>query len=119
MKASWTRRATLALAASAVALLAACGDGSVVSDLKPTRFITVGDSFADVGQGGTKFTVNDGSLNWVQGLASHYDQTVAPASSSGWGYAQGYARVESADTSSGPNIRAGGSTHSLCAKYSS
>ncbi|MBP7328234.1 MAG: SGNH/GDSL hydrolase family protein [Alicycliphilus sp.] len=103
MKASWTRRATLALAASAVALLAACGDGSVVSDLKPTRFITVGDSFADVGQGGTKFTVNDGSLNWVQGLASHYDQTVAPASSSGWGYAQGYARVESADTSSGLN----------------
>ena len=31
MKASWTRRATLALATvSAAALLAACGDGSVV-----------------------------------------------------------------------------------------
>ena len=51
MKASWTRRATLALAtAGAATLLAACGDGSVISDLKPTRFITVGDSFADVGQ---------------------------------------------------------------------
>ncbi len=103
MKASWTRRATLALATGAVALLAACGDGSVVSDLKPTRFITVGDSFADVGQGGSKFTVNDGSLNWVQGLASHYDQTVTPANTGGWGYAQGYARVDSVDTNSGVN----------------
>ena len=103
MKASWTRRATLALAAGATALLAACGDGSVVSDLKPTRFITVGDSFADVGQGGAKFTVNDGSATWVQQLAAHYDQSVAPASQGGWGYAQGYARVDSADTSSGAN----------------
>ena len=104
MKASWTRRATLALATvSAAALLAACGDGSVVSDLKPTRFITVGDSFADVGQTGSKFTVNDGTNNWVQDFAAHYDQTVAPASAGGWGYAQGYARVETPDTSSGTN----------------
>ena len=104
MKASWTRRATLALAAAgAAALLAACGDGSVVSDLKPARFITVGDSFADVGQGAGKFTVNDGTLTWVQGLAAHYSQTVAPASGGGWGYAQGYARVDSADTTSGLN----------------
>ena len=104
MKASWTRRATLALATvGAAALLAACGDGDVVSDLKPTRFLTVGDSFADVGQTGGKFTVNDGSNTWVQGLAAHYDQTVAPAAQGGWGYAQGYARVDSADTSSGAN----------------
>ncbi|MFD1710318.1 GDSL family lipase [Ottowia sp. GY511] len=104
MKASWTRRATLALAtAGAATLLAACGDGSVVSDLKPTRFITVGDSFADVGQTGSKFTVNDGTNNWVQELAAHYNQTVAPASAGGWGYAQGYARVEAPDTSSGTN----------------
>ena len=102
MKASWTRRATLALATGAVALLAACGDGSVVSDLKPTRFLTVGDSFADVGQGGGgKFTVNDGSPTWLQQLAANYNQTVAPASAGGWGYAQGYARVDSPDVSSG------------------
>lgn len=101
MKASWTRRASLALAASAVALLAACGDGNVVSDLKPTRFITVGDSFADVGQTGSKFTVNDGSATWVQQLAANYNQAVTPAAQGGWGYAQGYARVDSADTSSG------------------
>ena len=102
MKASWTRRAALALVGvSAAAMMAACGDGSVVSDLKPARFITVGDSFADVGQAGGKYTVNDGSLTWVQQLAAHYSLTVDPASAGGWGYAQGYARVDSADTSSG------------------
>ena len=102
MKASWTRRAALALVGvSAAAMMAACGDGSVVSDLKPARFITVGDSFGDVGQAGGKYTVNDGSLTWVQQLAAHYSLTVDPASAGGWGYAQGYARVDSADTSSG------------------
>ena len=102
MKASWTRRAALALVGvSAAAMMAACGDGSVVSDLKPARFMTVGDSFADVGQAGGKYTVNDGSLTWVQQLAAHYSLTVDPASAGGWGYAQGYARVDSADTSSG------------------
>ena len=102
MKASWTRRAALALVGvSAAAMMAACGDGSVVSDLKPARFITVGYSFADVGQAGGKYTVNDGSLTWVQQLAAHYSLTVDPASAGGWGYAQGYARVDSADTSSG------------------
>ena len=102
MKASWTRRAALALVGvSAAAMMAACGDGSVVSDLKPARFITVGDSFADVGQAGGKYTVNDGSLTWVQQLAANYNLTVDPASAGGWGYAQGYARVDSADTSSG------------------
>ena len=102
MKASWTRRAALALVGvSAAAMMAACGDGSVVSDLKPARFMTVGDSFADVGQAGGKYTVNDGSLTWVQQLAAHYSLAVDPASAGGWGYAQGYARVDSADTSSG------------------
>lgn len=102
MKASWTRRAALALVGvSAAAMMAACGDGSVVSDLKPARFITVGDSFADVGQASGKYTVNDGSPTWVQQLAANYNQTVDPASAGGWGYAQGYARVDSADTSSG------------------
>ena len=102
MKASWTRRAALALVGvSAAAMMAACGDGSVVSDLKPARFMTVGDSFADVGQASGKYTVNDGSLTWVQQLAANYNLTVDPASAGGLGYAQGYARVDSADTSSG------------------
>ncbi len=88
------------LAALTVALLSACGSGSVVSDLKPTRFITVGDSFLDVGQNGALYTVNDASLNWIQQmtaqLASRYGVSVQLKSvvGGGWGYAQGYARVD-------------------------
>jgi len=110
MTASWFRHAALALTcAGSAALLAACGSGSVVSDLKPERFITVGDGFADVGQNGYRFTINhdnaDGSdsFNWVQQFAAYYGQTVTPAATGGWGYAQGYARVASPDTTSGTN----------------
>ena len=57
----WIRRAAGVLLVAATALLAACGSGSVVSDLVPQRFITVGDGFADVGQNGYRYTINDGS----------------------------------------------------------
>jgi phospholipase/lecithinase/hemolysin len=104
MSVSWFRRTVLALAcAGSAALLTACGSGSVVSDLNPTRFITVGDGFADVGQKGYRFTINDGTPNWVQQLAANYGRTVTAASTGGWGYAQGDAHVNSADTSSGTN----------------
>ena len=103
MSSPWIRRAAGSLLVAATALLAACGSGSVVSDLEPKRFITVGDGFADVGQNGHRYTINDGSLNWVQQLASYYSLTVAPASSGGFGYAQGNARVATPDTSSGTN----------------
>ena len=109
MNAPWFGRAARTLAAAAgVALLAACGSGSVVSDLTPKRFITVGDGFMDVGQAGYRYTVNDGSNIWVQDLASHYNQTVTAASAGGWGYAQGNARVAAADTSpvAAPSITA-------------
>ncbi|MDO5625812.1 MAG: SGNH/GDSL hydrolase family protein [Pseudomonadota bacterium] len=102
MNSSLSRRAWLALAcAGGSGLLAACGSGSVVSDLKPARFLTVGDAFMDVGQNGYRFTVNDGSLNWVQQLAAHYDLVVSAATSGGWGYAQGHAMVEAEDSTSG------------------
>ena len=103
MKSSWSRRAALALACAGAAMLAACGNGSVVSDLSPTRFISVGDGFTDVGQTGPRFTINDGTPGWTQSLAGHYSQTMAPASAGGWSYSQGYARVNSADTTSGSN----------------
>ncbi len=104
MIASWSRRAMLALACGgAAALLAACGSGSVVSDLTPKRFISVGDGFADVGQNGHRYTVNDGSLNWLQQLAAHYKLTLEPVSAGGFGYAQGHARVDRDDTRSGTN----------------
>lgn len=103
MSSFWIRRAAGGLLVAATALLAACGSGSVVSDLKPQRFITVGDGFADVGQNGHRYTINDGTLNWVQQLASYYNLTVAPASAGGFGYAQGNARVATPDTTSGTN----------------
>ena len=98
MNASWFRRAALALGcAGTLALLTACGSGSVVSDLAPKRFLTVGDSFMDVGQSGKRYTVNDGSNNWVQELAAHYGVTVSAASAGGSGHAQGHARIAAAD----------------------
>ena len=107
MNASWFRRAAQAVAcAGALTLLAACGSGSVVSDLEPKRFLTVGDSFMDVGQAGVVYTVNDGSSTWVQDLAAHYKQTVLPASAGGSGYAQGHARVAAADPAGAPSVTA-------------
>ena len=107
MNASWIGRAARTLiGASAVALLAACGSGSVVSDLTPKRFITVGDGFMDVGQAGYRYTVNDGSNIWVQDLAAHYQQTITSANSGGWGYAQGGARVAAADAGGAPSVTA-------------
>ena len=108
MNTSWFRRATQAVAcAGALTLLAACGSGSVVSDLEPKRFLTVGDSFMDVGQaGGTRYTVNDGTNNWVQELASHYSQPVTAASAGGFAYAQGHARVAAADPAGAPSVTA-------------
>jgi phospholipase/lecithinase/hemolysin len=104
MSVSWFHRIALALAcASSAALLTACGSGSVVSDLNPTRFITAGEGFADVGQKGYRFTINDGTPNWVQQLAANYGQTLTAASTGGWGYAQGFARVNSDDATSGTN----------------
>lgn len=106
MHASWFRRTARGLAcAGALALLAACGSGSVVSNLQPKRFITVGDSFMDVGQGGSLYTVNDGSTNWVQDLAAHYSQTIAPAKGGGWGYAQAHARVTAPDPAGAPSVQ--------------
>lgn len=100
------RRLVLGLLAGAAALLGGCGSGSVVSDLKAERFIAVGDGFSDVGQTGQPFTVADGSPTWLQQLASYYGLTVTPAVGGGWGYAQGHARVASADPSGAPSVTA-------------
>ena len=73
MAANWMRRSFVAAACAATALLAACGSSSIDSAIAPTRIIAFGDAMADVGQKGSGYTVNDGSLfNWTQQLASHY-----------------------------------------------
>ena len=76
------------------ALLAGCGDGSIVSALTPNRFISFGDGLSDVGQGasGTRYTINDGSVNtWADRVASRYGKTLTAQATGGLGYAQGHA----------------------------
>jgi outer membrane lipase/esterase len=88
-----------ALAAAAVcasaALLAACGSSTTESALSPQRLIVFGDAFADVGQSGVKYTVNDGSTNqWVQRVAERFGTTVSASSTAGGlGYARAGARI--------------------------
>ena len=76
------------------ALLAGCGDGSIVSALSPNRFISFGDGLSDLGQGAsrTRYTINDGTVNtWADRLASRYGKTLTAQVAGGLGYAQGHA----------------------------
>ncbi|QHI98914.1 GDSL family lipase [Xylophilus rhododendri] len=95
MTVSWLRRtAVLTIACASAALLAACGSGTVDSAISPSRFVVFGDGLSDVGQTGTRYTVNDGTVNiWAQQLASRYGVGITPQSSGGTGYAVGNARV--------------------------
>lgn len=105
MTSLWSRRAVLTAACAGIAgaTLTACGSGSVASAITPTRFVSVGDGFSDVGQTGRVYTVNDGTLLWTQQLASYYKLTLTAAVAGGFSYAQGHAMIDSADTTSGTN----------------
>lgn len=82
----------LVAAAGASALLSACGSGDIVSALTPTRFISLGDGLSDVGQGGTRYTINDGTVNmWSEKLAGRYGLTLTSQAAGGLGFAQGHA----------------------------
>lgn len=95
-------RALLVLAAASAsisaALLAGCGASTVVSALSPSKIVSFGDGFSDLGQvAGKRYTVNDGSINvWVQQVAFQFGLTMSAQASGGTGYAQGAARVTSA-----------------------
>ena len=72
----WLRRAVLLAASASSVLLAACGSSTIESALTPSRFIGFGDGFSDVGQtaGGTRHTVNDGSVSlWAEQIAGLAD----------------------------------------------
>ncbi|MGB3069596.1 MAG: GDSL family lipase [Ottowia sp.] len=105
MTSLWSRRAVLTAACAGIAgaALSACGSSSVASAITPTRFVSVGDGFSDIGQAGHVFSVNDGTLLWTQQLASYYGLTLSAASAGGFSYAQGHAMIKSADTTSGTN----------------
>ncbi|MBX3656581.1 MAG: SGNH/GDSL hydrolase family protein [Ramlibacter sp.] len=94
MARNWLRRAVLVLACASAALLASCGSSSIESALTPSRFIAFGDGFSDLGQNGSRYTVNDGTINvWTAYMASLYGQTLTTASAGGLSYARGNARV--------------------------
>ena len=95
MKANWLRRGVLLAAAGAAALaLVGCGSGTIESQFVPTRVIAFGDSFADLGQAGRRYTVNDGTNNiWTLQVAASYGRPLTTAASGGLSYATANARV--------------------------
>jgi len=94
MSRNWMRRALLALACASAALMTACGSGTTESALVPSRFVAFGDGFSDLGEGGSRYTVNDGSANvWSQYMANLFGQNITAASAGGQSYARGNARV--------------------------
>lgn len=104
---SFSRRQVLgALSATGVAsMLAACGDSSTFEPLVPTRFVSFGDGWSDLGQTGSRYTVNDSSVNiWVQQLAASYSKTITAQASGGLGYAQGGSRVNTGANSMADQI---------------
>ncbi|WP_461466363.1 SGNH/GDSL hydrolase family protein [Melaminivora sp.] len=94
MAANWLRRTVLAAACATAAMLTACGSSTTESALAPQRLLAFGDGMADVGQKGTRYSVNNGSVNnWTLQLAARYNLPLQPSATGGLGYAQGNARV--------------------------
>lgn len=94
MSCVWMRRALLAAAGAAALVLAACGSGTIESELHPSRIVTFGDGLADVGQTGSSYTVNDGGIDiWTQHVALSFGVDLKPAAAGGTAFATGNARV--------------------------
>ena len=75
--------------------LAGCGSGSTFEPLVPTRVVSFGDGWSYVGLANDRFTVNDSSVNiWAEQVAANYGLTLTPSSTTGFGYAQSGARVD-------------------------
>lgn len=77
------RRLAAWLAPAALALLAGCGGGSLVSEFKPARIVAFGDETSAITPEGKKYSVNaldattgapncQGNPNWVQFLAQSF-----------------------------------------------
>jgi outer membrane lipase/esterase len=109
MSCLWMRRALLALVSSSALLLAACGSGTIESQLHPTRIVSFGDSFSDLGQAGARYTVNDTAVNvWTQEVALSFGLDLKTRAAGGTSYATGNARVtqkpDAAGNSATPSV---------------
>lgn len=104
MAANWMRRSLMIAACASAALLAACGSSTTESAISPQRMIAFGDGMSDVGQKGTRYTVNDGSVNnWTLQVASGYGKTLTASSAGGKSYAAGNARIVAKPDAAGSN----------------
>lgn len=89
----WMRRVLKALAPAALVALAACGGGTIESQFKPTRIAVFGDALSDMGNKGTRYTVNDATAIWVKLMALNYNVALDKSANGGADYAWGNARV--------------------------
>ena len=95
-----SRRAIMALACASATLLAACGSGEIVDPFRPSRLLSVGDGFSDLGQDGKRYTVNDGTVNiWTEQMAAIYGLPLTTSDKGGLSYARGDALVTGAPNS--------------------
>jgi outer membrane lipase/esterase len=105
----WTRRVLQALAPAALLALAACGGGTIESQFVPTRMVVFGDALSDMGNTGTRYTVNDSGGMWVKLAALDYGVALDKSASGGTDYATGNARVvlkpDAAGNNSTPTIK--------------
>ena len=91
---NWLRRTAVLAACASAAVLVACGSSTVDSAITPTRIVSFGDAFSDLGQSGVRYTINDGSVNiWTQQFAQNYGRTITSVAAGGTSYARGNARV--------------------------
>ncbi|MCZ8094747.1 MAG: SGNH/GDSL hydrolase family protein [Acidovorax sp.] len=94
MAANWMRRTFMVAACASAALLAACGSSTTESAISPQRMVAFGDGMSDVGQKGTRYTVNDGTVNnWTLQVAAGYSKGLTASSAGGKSYAAGNARI--------------------------
>jgi outer membrane lipase/esterase len=104
MSSHWMRRALLALASVSALLVVACGSGSIESQLQPARIVAFGDGFSDMGQGGSRYTVNDASINvWAQRVAASFGLPLTAVAAGGTAYATGNVRINSKPDAAGSN----------------
>ena len=100
MTGNTSRRAFMALVCASAALLSACGSGDIVDPFRPTRMLSVGDGFSDLGQNGKRYTVNNGDINiWTEQMATIYGLPLKPSDQGGLSYARGDALVTGAANS--------------------
>ena len=110
MSCNWMRRALLALVSASTLLLAACGSGTIESQLQPSRIIAFGDGMSDLGLGGSRYTVNDGTANiWTEFVALGFALPLTNVSAGGTSYARGNVRItakpDAAGNSATPTVK--------------